>query len=416
MGHQRHHDEAMTGSTTNNDTIFNTLKTMNYFYTLLTCLLLAALPSCKSKVTATEFPLDKASTMKVTNIFYKDSILAFLSVTGDSNAALANDYVKKAENVKDNDFKKAAYYYKRAITLYPIESYYLRYADALYEKGKYNEAFYVYDILLTLNPTQSSDVYVRILKNTLLSSKTYAYYSYLTNFHSQNYDLEIIKTKVENDEQIKTSVSPEELKDFVSAYINIWEIVLEEDDERRTGATFEDYIKEFEPVTLPFGVEKKELQRFVYDNMRIEDFDGYDPSMDFSRFKEHELFKAKYYVKTDFQYLIKQADGFTIVIHAADTSAEAVPGDFRCIFHRLMVYNSNGNLLDSKIIGEHAGANFTTYTVYPDLSIITRNHIRQWKKPFSRYEIDNEILRTEPTTTVTYRVTDTGEIKTAELP
>ncbi len=388
---------------------------MKSIFVIVAALALSGLLACKPQEKPVEFALDNAQTMKVTNIFNKDSVEVFYNLTGETNLELAEQYTRKAEEIIGADQKKALYYFKRAITLLPVGNIYARYGNALFEKGNYQEARNPFTMLIVLNPAQTKEQYLKIIKNELLSSGQYVSYALLENYKKQNYDVSALTSEVLEDEKIKTSLSVAQVRDFNLTIRNVWEMPpSDEDEENREGAPFSEYVKQFEPVTLPFNASKKELQRFVYDHSFEGEFEDYDASQDFTRFAENHLFKTKYYCNTDFQYLVKEGNGLVVLLHAADSSAEAVPGDFRCIYHRLLVFSTSGNLLDSKIIGIHSGETLVTYSINQELNINTESFSRKWKKPFVRHEIDNEILSTEKISEMKYKITESGKIQ--ELP
>jgi tetratricopeptide (TPR) repeat protein len=375
-------------------------------FLFLPLILATGLYSCKPSTTTPDFALDGAVKMRVSNMFRKDSVLAFIQANGEINKPLADQYLQKAENLRKDDFPKAVYYYKRAITLFPDDKTYIQLGNVLMEKEKYDEAHEVFETALNLNPAQSEKQYVQMIKNNLFSSIDYSQYFLLDNYHKMNYDLATIQTNVVEDEKIKSSLSPLKIKDFISNMNNIWQLNPTYDE--NSGGSFADFIKQFEPVTLPFACSKKELQRFVYDSNG--DYEEYDPTTDFSRFSESSLFKTKYYCKTDFQYLVKETNNQLVLIQAVDTSGTGVPRDMRCVYHRLVIYNTDGKLMDSKIIGAQAGETLITYTIHPDLTISREAFIRKWKKPFVRYDVDNEILSTESTPIPQIKITDEGKI------
>ncbi len=375
-------------------------------FLFLSFILATGLYSCKLPSNAPDYALDGVVKMKASNIFRKDSVLAFIYKNGDINKPLADQYIQKAENLKKDDFQKTVYYYKRAITLLPDGKTYLLLGNALMEKGKYDEANEVFETAINLEPAQPVEQYIQMIKNNLFSSVDYSLYFLLDNYHKMNYDIATLQTEVIANEKIKSSLSPLRIKDFISIMNNIWLITPPYDE--TSGGSFVDFIKQFEPVALPFVCSKKELQRFVYDNNG--DYGEYDPTTDFSRFSENSLFKTKYYCKTDFQYLVKQTNDLLALIQAADTSATGVPRDMRCVYHRLVVYGTDGNLIDDKIIGTQAGETLITYTIHPDLTISREAFVRKWKKPFVRYDIDNELLSTESTPVSQIKVTNEGKI------
>ena len=356
-----------------------------------------------------ESPSNELVKMRVTDIFKKDSVLAFLSAHGELNAAVSRSYNEKAEAALKENSGKVEFYYKKAITLWPMEKNYIDLGNYLNATSRYDAAALAYETATKVTTTHSFDQYLRIIKNDLLSTSYYIQTEFLDNCHALNYNMEDILENIVKDEKLKNSVSRMKFTSLINVMSNQegWNISYKNPD--TTGATFDDFIKKFEPVRLPFSCSIKELHYFSYDHSGMEG-EEYDPSTDYSRFMEYSLFKTNYYGETDFQYLIKNEAGKLIVIHAVDTSGSAVPREMRCIYHRLLVYNFEGKLIDSKIIGAQAGEILITYKINPDLTIIREAALRKWKKPFNRSDIDNEIVSVEPVLIDNYSVTDDGKI------
>ncbi len=380
---------------------------VNYLFLILG---LVIFNSCKNKNTSTtELPPEVTTKMKVTDIFKKDSVTAFLAAHGEENAEISEKYIQKAEAITKENFSKAEYYYKKAITLWPTDKNYIGLGNLFNDKKKYDAAAEAYQLAIKVNTTQSFDQYLRMIKNDLLSTNYYIQTEFLDNCYALEYNMQMILEKIIADEELKISVSRMKYTSLANVMTNqsSWNVSYQNPD--TTGATLEDFIKKFEPVSLPFVCTKKDLYYFSYNRSEME-YEEYDPSTDFSRFMEYSLFKTNYYGETDFQYLIKNGNGKLIVIHAVDTSGSAVPRDMRCIYHRLLVYNNEGKMVDSKIIGAQTGETLVTYKINPDLTIIREAFVRKWKKPFNRSDIDNEIISVEPSSTVNYSVTELGKI------
>lgn len=373
------------------------------------CTFVASFYGCKPNEPVSE----EYDHMKVSIIFKKDSVLKYASLYGEFNKDVAEKYAAKANALLSNDFRKAEYYYKKALTLYPNDKIYIEYGNALYEKGRYENAEEAYEMALELNAAQTPGQYFTIFKTGLLAGHPYMY-DELGKFKSQLYSYEEIKQKVINDEIVKKKISPIQIQNFSQTIDNVWELQTYDASESSEGGSFADYVKQFDPLTLPYSAKAKELRRFAYVRGYFEGED-YDPTTDFSRFEENSLFKTKSYCETDFQHKVKEGDDRIILIHAADSSYDAVPADFRCVWHRLLVFNNTGELLDSRIIGMHAGDKLTTYSIGENLVISTESFSRKWKKPFVRNEIDNEIVSTEKTGDAQYKITDAGKIEEVPL-
>lgn len=369
------------------------------------CAFAASLCGCSSQKDSG--PSQEYDHMKVSNIFRKDSVVKYAGLYGEFNKDVAEEYVQKANALLNADFYKADYYFKKAITLYPNDRLYIQYANALADKGRYASAEEAYDIATELNPAQPADQYIRIFKTKLLAGHPYMY-DVLEKFKAQLFSYELITKEVINDEAIKEKVPTLQLRDFTQSINGIWEI--QNDPGASEGASFADYVKQFDPITLPYSATAKELRRFGYVRGYFEGED-YDPATDFSRFEENSLFKTKSYCETDFQHKVKEDEHHIVLIHAADSSADAVPADFRCVWHRLLVFDKNGQLIDSRVIGVHAGETLVTYKIGEDLTVHTETFSRKWKKPFVPHEIDNELISTDKQWSQEYTITETGKIE-----
>lgn len=104
-------------------------------------------------------------------------------------------------------------------------------------------------------------------------------------------------------------------------------------------------------------------------------------------------------------------DKITAVLYAIDTSEAGALKEMRHIYYRLATYSPNGQIIDSEIIAYQSGESLATVK-FDKPGFTVTNFKRVWKKAYIKTDVDNSLLKTEPTgEKKSYTITPTGEIE-----
>lgn len=98
------------------------------------------------------------------------------------------------------------------------------------------------------------------------------------------------------------------------------------------------------------------------------------------------------------------------VVYAIDSSETACPIDMRHLYHRLVTYDSVGNILDNKIVAFQAGEALQTAVINRN-NIETTRYKRIWRKPYKKFDFDNFLECSEMIDIKRYHINPDGHIE-----
>jgi len=117
----------------------------------------------------------------------------------------------------------------------------------------------------------------------------------------------------------------------------------------------------------------------------------------------------------NFNHRIKINDSVIAVIYAIDSSETACPKDMRCIYNRLVTYNTNGKIISSDIVTTQSGDELTTLHFNHNKYTVT-HYKRYWEKPYVKGDFDNYLVKTEEFGDVDFEITPAGDIEKIRKP
>jgi hypothetical protein len=264
----------------------------------------------------------------------------------------------------------------------------------------FNEAQKAYKIFLKSESKPSRQQALNMLKAAILADENDARYDMAEKAKNLGVSQEEL-TQLMSDSEIQKRLSPQEITNFKEYLADG-----PGGEADTTAADLPKFLTEFEEVSLPFKMTATEINKHQYSG---EEYD-YDPTRDFTKFQYEREQRFEYYPNYDYKYFFKLGPN-TAVIYSADTSATASARVNRCLFHRLVIYDNNGTMLDGRAIGVHAGVDLSTYEISKTGAISVYNFKRVWRTPYNKYEVGNEVIETVPLDTSNFMITPGGKIE-----
>ena len=102
-------------------------------------------------------------------------------------------------------------------------------------------------------------------------------------------------------------------------------------------------------------------------------------------------------------------NSITAIVYSVDTSETACPKEMRHIYHRIVLYNDKGQIVDNKIIAFQSGEDLATATVNQS-DVTVKFFKRKWRNPYKKNDFDNDLLVIEEAGSVTYKMNAEGKI------
>lgn len=358
--------------------------------------------SCKKQTSesSSEISFDNAVRLRPSNLYHVDSIAQFIATNGTTNQDKALQLYERFKLLRETDKAEAAWTLKMGLTLFPEASWYADLGDVLIEANMFNEAQMAYKVFLKSEVKPTKQQALNMLKATILADENDSRYDMserAKNFGANQEEL----MQLMADYEIQKRLTPQEIQNFKD-YLTSGP----GGEMDTTAADLPKFLTEFEEVSLPFKMTAAEINKHQYSG---EEYD-YDPTRDYTKFQYERAQGFEFYPNYDYKYFFKQGPN-TAVIYSADTSATASARINRCLYHRLVIYDANGNILDARAIGVHAGIDLSTYEINRDGGISIFNFKRVWRTPYNKYEVGNEVTETIPLDTARMMITPGGKIE-----
>lgn len=355
------------------------------------------LAACKKSETAATAEETRPH-LRASDLYKIDSVTAFIQRYGTQNQDVAWKLHERFGELREGEKPKAVWTLKRALTYYPEATWYVDLGDLLVQTKNFNEAQLAYSIFQKTSSKPSPGQLMNMLKASLLADENSSRYDLGIRVMENGLKPEEIDVFL-SDQDIQKRMTPNEIKNFK-------EYLFHSDGEGDTLLPdFNKFLAEFEEVSLPLTVTETDLAKHKYS----EEYMEYETSKDFSKFQYEGSQEMKFYPDYNFKYSFRYKD-FIGLIYSADTSATASTRQNRCVYHRLLVYNQNGDLKGTTVIGEHAGENLLTYKIAANGEITTYRFTREWKTPFDKNSPTNELIKTTPTDTSVIFIMEDGGV------
>lgn len=356
-------------------------------------------PSEPSTDTMTSVDVADYPRLRPSDLYKPDSVNSFLNTYGTRNQELAEKFYAKFNELRKTDKDKATWTLKKGLTYYPLAMWYRELGDELLRSNNFNEAQDAYTIFLKSNPKPDPEQYLNIVKAALLADENSSRYDIGSRAMESGVTSSQFQALMKEEEVLKR-LSQNEIKSYYD-YITTGNSTSD-----TTLPDFKKFTEQFEVVNLPFRMDENRLSKHTFS----EEYFDYDASRDFSKYQFERSEDMQFYPDYDFQYTFKTGN-FSGFIYSADTSGRASTRQNRCLYHRLLVYDAEGKLAGTHVIGIHAGERLSTYEIKKDGKIEVYNFIREWKNPYNKNSPDNELLLTVPKDTLHLKITSEGTIE-----
>jgi tetratricopeptide (TPR) repeat protein len=360
--------------------------------------------------------------LKASEIYSPNEVKKYLNQYENQHHAIATSYKEKAEvAIKAKDLKKAIYFLKRSITLEPTLDTYEKLIRVLSDVQNYAEATDAYKVLVgeayyEINGAQIHDyifslpsentisdfVILSVLANNKIDYNTLCYLD-------DSMDKQQIRANLIADPRFKYDSSNIEHKNIIIQLWTVNEIEIYKSSLSNLNALF----NSVSDTSSVFEVNQKNVNQFNYEN-----FNG----MNYSEFDETIVLKdmVVYYLKEKMdhpnswlRYNINHAfhpqATLKAIVYAVDTSATACPIEMREIYHRLIIYDSDGKMVSNRVVARQSGEILQTVVFNKDSFEITESK-RIWTKPYNNRDFDNEISKIELISKKSYNISSSGKI------
>ncbi len=357
--------------------------------------------------------------LRASQIYRSDTVRGYLISIGDACKGLAQDYLKKGEDLEDKDIKQAIWNIKRSITLYPNLNAYKKLGSLLMKDKQYEEANGLYYLLANKQSYYrngiSTDSYLfeapdeELIIEYLVSNALYQnVLPWEINQLVEACGLKTndIKSKFFSDERINYDTSSTAFKNYQYRFLN--------DDEKANygndPVNFENMIARLS-MKSEYSYEPNRMAEFKYDAFNGRNWtDDLDLTSIESAFLKEEREKMISYVKYNFIDYYKLNDSITVLHYSVDSSAIACPKEMRHIYHGLACYNKKAEIVDYKVVGVQSGNDLISFSLNNSL-ITCKKYNRKWKKEYHMNDFLNELLSTDFVIEETFKINQQGKFE-----
>jgi len=386
---------------------------IRYSLIFLFCFILS---SCGSKEIVTE--VVEVPAMRASHIYRSDSVLNYIAIYKDNYKDLSDSYEQKSLQIQDKDLDRAIYYCKRAITIHPTFDLYNTLGALLVKDKRYEEAYRLYSFLVNKHyfganheeiyvftePTEDMH-YERVALNILNDGMTDAYDIYL--YKDQGLDLKKLKNRLLADERLKIDTTAALYRNFKLMFMSEEEI----EEYKSSTQVFNGFLMSIPDSSATFEINAKQVQNFKYHSGDYDgEMDGYlDERTFYVNFLQEMKDHPDQWYNYNYNHVYPVYNNVTAVVYAIDTSDAGCPKDMRHIYHRLVVYNDKGEILDHKVIAFQSGEDLATAAIKQS-DITVKFFKRKWRNPYKKNDFDNDLLDIEEAGSVTYKMNTDGKI------
>jgi hypothetical protein len=389
---------------------------------ILILVTLVSLLSCEDKV---ETRYMDVRALSASELYRGDSVFSYLNRYKEQNKDLADAYKEKSQQQKDNR-EKAIYYLKRSISLFPNQQSYLELASLLFNAQRYDELNRLYyltnysqyvknsnqkmESIYLFGPPTEDMVYENIICNILRRNYLYAEEIYL--IEEAGFNRLKLKERLIADSRITLDKNSATYKNILLQFLPYNHL----DSIARQPESFRNFLTSLRDTNDHFQINSETVSEFNYDNFngRYGD-DGMSigkEAIDVFYLKEKQENKDKW-IQFNFNHFYKAFPSVNVIVYAIDTSTTACPREMRHVYHRLVTYNENGGIIDSRVIALQSAEDQKT-AIVNKTTITVQQSKRIWKKPYAKWEFDNSVTNTEVLGTESFEILADGSIKQLE--
>lgn len=366
--------------------------------------------------------------LRASSIENQDSVAWYIETYGEANKSLAGQYAKKSASLEDEFSAKAIWNLKRAITLHPTKKYYQELVALLMKAGQYEEAVRVSGILVSADQKKNAagewgsyyifdkpniDDFYNFLICSFVSGNAYELTMGIYGALSLDLDTKEIRARLEKDPRFTLKPGTPEYDNFALCFLTEAEIETYCNDPRN----FEKFLSKMNSLKEPFLLSQRDITHFNYNEfngMGNNSMDGYSMTNVEANFLAEVKASPGLWLQYNMLGKKQLNENVWVICYAVDTSAIACPVEMRNIYINMMTYTSKGDLIDSKIIAWQAPYTAAT-ALFANNEVRITEYKREWKKPFERYEFDNDLKLTEQTGERTLSIAADGKILAGEV-
>ncbi len=381
-------------------------------------LLTLVLSSCGSKEVVTE--IVDVPALRASSVYDDDSVWQYLETYKEKYKELSESYYKKSVEIQDKDSDKAIYFCKRAITLHPTLELYNALGTLLVKAKQYDEAHELYQFIVDkhyLSSTQdniyvfsepSEDMrYESIALNFLRFGYVYGYDVY--QYREAGLDVKKLGNRLLRDDRLKIDTTLEQYKNFKILFMTEEEI----EEYKYSEQVFNGFLESITDTSSTFEINAKQVQTFKYSSREYADEmyeDNSDARVFYLNFLQEKKENPNGWYDYNYNHIYAVYPNINAIVYAIDTSATACPIEMRHIYHRLVLYNEKGEVLDHKIIAYQSGEDLATAIVNQG-DIAVKFYKRKWRNPYNKKDFDNDLLSVEEAGSIYYKINAQGKIE-----
>jgi len=388
-----------------------------FLYTLIVSVVFFSCTEEKERVLV-EVPALKASEM-----YASSDVREYIMKYGNQYHEIASSYKDKYAAIKDKDLKKAIYFLKRSITLEPTRESYTELIQLLSDTKNYSEALDAYSVLIEEAYFEDANkgwtheyVFAKPDENTVtdyiimsvLANNSIDYYT--LSIAGEGVDKQKVRARLLADERFEYDTSSIDYKNIMVQFWTEEEI----DAYKKSLVNLNALLNSVSDTSSVFEINQKNVSKFNYENfngMNYSEDDGgsivlTDMVVYYLKEKQDDPDK---WIQYNINHSFRPHESLRALVYSVDTSATACPIDMREVYHRLVIYDADGKIISDKIIACQSGENLQTVSYTTDHFEITE-YKRIWKKPYKKYDFDNEISKTDLLSKKSYTIAASGEI------
>ncbi len=386
-----------------------------FLYSIVTIILMGA---CSEKI---EQVIVEVPAMHASEIYQRNDVKKYMLQYGSEHHDIAVSYKQKSVAVKDKDLKKAVYFLKRSITLEPTYESYLELINLLSADRDYTEASNAYNVLVSEEYYEENGKWVSgyvfgkpdenlisdyIIVN-ILATNTIDYY--ILSLAGENMDKQKIRARLIADERFEYDTASVVYKNLMVQFWTDEEVEAYKKSQQNLNALF----KSVADTSSVFQINQKNVNQFRYDDFNGINYSDFEEGVNLAGMAVYYLKEKKDDPDKWLQYNINHSfhpyESLKALVYAVDTSVTACPIDMRAIYHRLVIYDANGDIISDKVLACQSGEILQTVSYNKDHFEITE-YKRTWKNPYEKNNFDNEITKVEQLAKKTYSITPAGQI------
>jgi hypothetical protein len=368
---------------------------------ILICVSLSFLNGCKPKM-ATE--IVDVNALPASAIFNDDSDYVFMQMYGNKNKEIALNYLQQIKKYESSNTNKAIYCAKRAITLMPCLESYKALAQLFENSKQYNEQYAVFSFLcrrayLKTNAGNTNEYIFGKPTEDLFYEFIISQIQSNMNMFDMSYELDNLgyddKKSIRFQNILLQFLPFEELKNYSMKPEN-----------------FKLFFKSIADTNSCFSITENSIKKFNYRYSDAENFpmDGNSVSASAIYYTYEKDIDSLFYLNYNFNRAYLLNENIYVLEYAVDSSELGCDADMRHIYHRIITYDSNAKIIDSKVIAYQSGEEMALATVICN-RIVMDFYKRDFKHAYIKKEMDNELVSIKKTQTKSFFIDENGYFK-----